>query len=133
MKRNLFSITFVPFLIFTSCALASSQTSGGTIPERIGNATQATAADFNNRTSADENFELNIAERRITESGFAASTSIEVGEETARGLLLRVGVSLGADEISVLLRNVQGRVRFHGTLERVLERLSTHRASGAVP
>jgi hypothetical protein len=132
LKRNLFNITFISLVIFTSCALASSQTSGSAIPEGISNATQA-ATDSTNRTSADENFELDIKERRITESGFAASTSIEVGEETSRGLLLRVGVSLGADEISVLLRNVHGRVRFHGTLERVLERLNTHRAPGAVP
>lgn len=132
MKRNLFSITFILLVILTSCALASSQTSGSALPVGVSNATQS-AADSTNRTSADENFELNITERRITESGFAASTSVEVGEETARGLLLRVGVSLGADEISVLLRNVQGHVRFHGTLERVLERLNTHRAPGAVP
>jgi hypothetical protein len=132
LKRNLFSITFILFVIFTSCVLASSQTSSSTIPEGLSNATQS-APDSNNRTSADENFELNITERRITERDFTASTSVEVGEETARGLLLRVGVSLGADEISVLLRNVQGHVRFHGTLERVLERLNTHRAPGAVP
>ena len=132
MKRNLFSITFILLVIFTSCALASSQTSSSTIPEGASNATQS-APNSTNRTSADENFDLNITERRITESGFAASTSVEVGEETARGLLLRVGVSLSADEISVLLRNVQGRVRFHGTLERFLERLNTHRAPGAVP
>lgn len=132
MKRNLFSIAFILLVIFTSCALASSQTSSSTIPEGINNTTQS-APDATNRTSADDNFELNITERRITERDFAASTSVEVGEETARGLLLRVGVSLGADEISVLLRNVQGHVRFHGTLERVLERLNTHRAPGAVP
>jgi hypothetical protein len=132
LKRNLFSIAFILLVIFTSCALASSQTSSSTIPEGINNTTQS-APDATNRTSADDNFELNITERRITERDFAASTSVEVGEETARGLLLRVGVSLGADEISVLLRNVQGHVRFHGTLERVLERLNTHRAPGAVP
>jgi hypothetical protein len=132
LKRNLFSITFILLVVFTSCALASSQTSSSTIPEGLGRATQS-APDSTNRASADENFELNITERRITESDFASSTSVEVGEETARGLLLRVGVSLGADEISVLLRNVQGHVRFHGTLERVLERLNTHRAPGTVP
>jgi hypothetical protein len=132
LKRNLFSITFILLVIFTSCALASSQTNSGTSPEAISNATQS-APDSANRTSADETFELNIMERRITENDFAASTSVEVGEETARGLLLRVGVSLGADEISVLLRNVQGHVRFHGTLERILERLNTHRVPGAVP
>ena len=86
-----------------------------------------------NRTSADETFELNITERRISERDFAASTTVEVGEETARGLLLRVGVAVRADEINVLLRNVRGRVSFRATLSRVLERLNSRRAPGAAP
>jgi hypothetical protein len=76
---------------------------------------------------------LNITERRITERDFAASTSVELGEETARGLLLRVGVGVGADEINVLLRNVRGHVRFRASLERVLERLNVRRAPTSVP
>ena len=75
------------------------------------------------RTSADESFELNIIERRISESDFAASTAIEAGEETARGLNLRVGVGVGASRLEVLLRNVRGSVRFRGSLEPLLERL----------
>ena len=110
---------------------ASSQTSGGASADASG-AQQAEAAPTN-RTSANETFELNITERRITEHGFAASTTVEVGEETARGLSLRVGVAVGADEINVLLRNVRGRVSFRATLERVLERLSARRAPGTVP
>ncbi|MDT4952857.1 MAG: hypothetical protein QOJ02_995 [Acidobacteriota bacterium] len=130
MKHNLLSITFISLIIFASCALASSQTSGSTSTEGIRSWTQS-APESTNRTTADENFELNITERRITEHDFAASTSVEAGEETARGLLLSVGVALGADEINVLLRNVHGNVRFRATLERVLQRLSTHRAPGA--
>lgn len=76
------------------------------------------------RGDVDETFELNIAERRITEQNFFASTSVAAGEEGARGLDLRVGVAVGAERIDVTLRNVRGRVRFRGSLDalrRVLE------------
>lgn len=76
------------------------------------------------RADADESFELNIAERRITEQNFFASTAVAAGEGDARGLDLRVGVAVGAERIDVTLRNVRGRVRFRGSLDalrRVLE------------
>jgi hypothetical protein len=76
------------------------------------------------RGDADESFELNIAERRITEQNFFASTAVAAGEEGARGLDLRVGVAVGAERIDVMLRNVRGSVRFRGSLDalrRVLE------------
>jgi hypothetical protein len=42
------------------------------------------------RTSAEEGFELNIAERRITVAeNYEASTAVEVGDDAARGLNLR--------------------------------------------
>jgi hypothetical protein len=81
-------------------------------------------------SNADENFELNIAERRITERDFFASTAIEAGEASAQGLSLRIGVAVGASEIDVLLRNVQGRVRFRGSLE-VLQRMLDARRPAA--
>jgi hypothetical protein len=90
--------------------------------------TAATATDAaQKRSDADETFELNISERRITERDFNASTSVEAGEESARGLRLRIGVGVGAQQIDVLLRNVHGSVHFRGTLERVLELINTRR------
>jgi hypothetical protein len=82
-----------------------------------------------------EDFELNIDERRITERDFYASTAIEAGEESARGLYLRVGVGVGASQIDVLLRNVRGRVRFHGSLEALRRVLHARRpaATTATP
>jgi hypothetical protein len=131
LKHNLFNLTITLAVIVASSAVASSQTSGGanSAPQ---NAPQ-TAPASQTRTSADETFDLNITERRITERDFAASTTVEIGEETARGLFLRVGVAVGADEINVLLRNVRGRVSFRATLDRVLERLNARRAPGAAP
>lgn len=131
MKRNLFNLALALAVIIASSALASSQTSGSanSAPPDAPQTAAASAA----RTSADETFELNITERRITERDFAASTTVELGEETARGLFLRVGVAVGADEINVLLRNVRGRVSFRATLDRVLERLNARRAPGTAP
>lgn len=94
---------------------------------------QSAASDSEARTNADETFELNITERRITQRDFAASTSVEAGEESARGLNLRVGVAVGAESIDVLLRNVRGQVRFRATLDRVLERINSRRAPNPSP
>lgn len=127
MKSNLLSIALV---ILACCAAASSQTSRGS---EVSGESQQAASRPSGRTSADETFDLNIAERHITEHNFAASTSVEAGEEAARGLRLRVGVDVGAEEIDVLLRNVQGHVRFRATLDRLLERINPRRALGAVP
>lgn len=131
MKQKLLRLAQMLFLSASACALAAAQTndSSKTTTAAPSNA----AAQTINRTSADETFELNITERRITERDFAASTSVEAGEETARGLSLRVGVAVGADEINVLLRNVRGRVRFRASLERVLERLNLRRTPEVVP
>jgi hypothetical protein len=119
------------FILAASSVTALSQTSGSASTDAT-DAAQTTSPEPQNRTSANETFELNITERRITERDFAASTTVEVGEETARGLLLRVGVAVGADEINVLLRNVRGSVRFHATLARVLERLNARPAPNTV-
>lgn len=86
----------------------------------------------NTQPNVVENFELNIAERRITERDFFASTAIEAGEASAHGLSLRIGVAVGASEIDLLLRNVQGRVRFRGSLEALRRVLDARRpAAGA--
>ena len=102
-----------------SAALAAAQT-------RPANAPQNPAQSS---TSADETFVLDIDLRRITETNFEASTEVEVGEDQARGVNLRVGVMVGASRIDVLLRNVQGRVRFRGTLEPVLRLLDSRRST----
>ena len=122
MKHNLSHLVLAPIIIAASFVIASSQTSGNVSSEAT--SVSPNTSEPQNRTSANETFELNITERRITERDFAASTPVEVGEETAHGLLLRVGVAVGADEINVLLRNVRGRVSFRATLARVLERLN---------
>ncbi|HVG28364.1 MAG TPA: hypothetical protein VM864_01455 [Pyrinomonadaceae bacterium] len=81
------------------------------------------------RGEADEDFELNIVERRITEPDFFASTEVSAGEAEARGLNLRVGVAVGAERIDVLLRNVRGHVRFRASLDALRRMLDARRAA----
>jgi hypothetical protein len=135
MRLKLFRAAIILSLISMSASLAMAQEGWGTQPaqQAAEQQRQPSASDPARRTEADENFELNIAERRITERDFAASTSVEAGEESARGLRLRVGVEVGASEIDLLLRNVRGSVRFRATLDRVLERLNARRATEAAP
>jgi hypothetical protein len=85
------------------------------------------------QTSADEDFELNIGERRINEESFEASTEVEVGGRGERGVNLRVGVAVGAGSIEVLLRNVRGRVRFRGSLDELLRRINVRRPESTAP
>jgi hypothetical protein len=132
VKRHFSRLAFIFVILAASATIALSQT-GDAANAEASSTPQTTAPESQTRTSANETFELNITERRITERDFAASTTVEVGEETARGLLLRVGVAVGADEINVLLRNVRGRVSFRATLERVLARLNARRAPGTAP
>ncbi|HEY1404647.1 MAG TPA: hypothetical protein VGB05_11005 [Pyrinomonadaceae bacterium] len=116
------------FIVATlSIAVAAQQRQGGAPESPARPVAQATTPATNTQSNVDENFELNIAERRITERDFFASTSIEAGESSAHGLSLRVGVAVGASEIDVLLRNVQGRVRFRGSLEALRRMLDARR------
>ncbi|HKR00745.1 MAG TPA: hypothetical protein VJT09_08725 [Pyrinomonadaceae bacterium] len=131
MKHNLLHLALSFAVAVALYASVSAQTGGGA--NASAPVAQQPESGPANRTSANETFELNITERRITERDFAASTTVEVGEETARGLSLRVGVAVGADEINLLMRNVRGRVSFRATLERVIERLSARRAPGTAP
>jgi hypothetical protein len=108
-------------LLAAASAHASAQTrSAGTPALPSLPASQPAAAT----TNADEDFELNIDVRHINESDFHAETAVEVGD--ARGLAVKVGVALRADDIDVLLRNVHGHVRFRATLgpvQRLLDAL----------
>jgi hypothetical protein len=78
-------------------------------------------------TDADEEFDLNIDLRRISEKDFHAETAVET--DGALGLQLGVGVALRANEIEVLLRNVRGHVRFRGSLAPVLRLFEGRRAA----
>lgn len=75
--------------------------------------------------NADEDFELNIEQRRISEKDFHAETAVET--DGVRGLRLGVGVALRASDIEVTLLGVRGHVRFRGSLAPVLRLLEARR------
>ncbi len=128
------------FLLLAACVLltfvAASQTTfaqNANGNDAVVQRTQTTTARSAEQTNANENFELDIASRRITENNYQASTAIETNADNTRGVNLRVGVFLNANRIDVSLRNVRGQVRFRGSLERVLERLNLRRSVVADP
>jgi hypothetical protein len=122
MRRIVWQLALIVFTVAALCVVSTAQSAAPDAPTpRV--STPATVAQAN----ADENFELNITERRITERDFFASTSVEAGEQSAHGLSLRIGVAVGASEIDVLLRNVVGRVRFRASLDALQRVLDARR------
>ena len=120
MTRALFRIALLAALSLTAAARADAQTRTPPAP--------SPRADDAPRTTADEDFQLDIGERRIAESDFHAATAVEAGDAAPNGLDLRVGAVVRANEIEVLLRNVRVRVRFRASLAPVLRLLDERRA-----
>lgn len=131
MTRKLLRLTCAGLMLagagFASAAAAQTTATDADVRAPA----QVAAGPRQTRTAADEDFDLNIVERHITEANYEASVSVAVGEESTRGLNVRVGAAVGATQIDVLLRNVQGHVRFRATLEQILRRLNERRPGGA--
>lgn len=83
------------------------------------------------RSNIDETFDLNIDLRRFTRENFEASTAVSTdGDQRVN---VQVGVGLAAGRIEVLLRNVQGKVRFRGSLDRLFEVIDNRRGPTVAP
>lgn len=80
------------------------------------------------RVTADETFNLNITERRITEKDFFAATSVGFDRREGKNVSMNVGVEVRAGKINVLMRNVTGTVRFRGSLQRILDVINSRPA-----
>ncbi len=116
------------FLLLISAARASADAQTRTADAPTQDARRTTArTDSESSSSADEEFDLNIDQRRINESDFHAETAVSADGE--RGLRLNVGVALRASDIDVMLRNVRGHVRFRASLDPVLRLLDARRDS----
>jgi len=91
------------------------------------------AASATAGVTADEEFDLNIADRQITEEDFEASVAVEVrtGQNEEQGLAVRVGARVAARRIDVRLRNVRGHVRFVASLEEIQDVIDAHRSEAA--
>jgi hypothetical protein len=80
------------------------------------------------RASADETFDLNIVERRITEKDFFAATSVGLDSPEGKKISMNVGVEVRAGKIDVLMRNVTGTVRFRGSIQKILDLMNSRPA-----
>jgi len=119
MKSGAINLSKLSVLVFVislfSCPVFGQNPS--TKPKPI---VEAPATSSRLSEVADETFVLDIDERRLVRENFEVGT--EVGTTAgANHVNVRVGVSLNAGRIEVLLRNVQGNVRFRGTLDRILK------------
>ena len=63
-------------------------------------------------------YDLDIAEKRITETDFHASTALRAGTAES-GIQVRAGASATARAIDLVLRNVRGTVRFRADTSRL--------------
>jgi hypothetical protein len=138
MNRVVRRIVRVAFIVAALCVAVAAQepqqrAAPSVNPPARPVATPAASRAQNAGADVNENFELNIAERRITERDFFASTAIETPAGATHGLSLRVGVGVGASEIDVLLRNVRGSVRFRGSLDALRRVLDARREPSAAP
>ena len=123
--RSFASFAFLFFIASTSAVFVCGQNP----PDKSAEKPRSVAPVAVSAPNVDETFQLSIDERRFTKTDFEASTDVDTGGEPG-GLNVRIGVSLTAGKIDVLLRNVQGKVRFKGTLDRILE-VITRRPSSA--
>lgn len=124
--RSLLKSTVVCFVLAAASASAPAQTQ---TDEARAAAPPQSARESG--ATADEDFELNIDLRRISEKDFHADTAVET--DGARGLRLDVGVTLRATDVEVLLRNVRGHVRFRANLAPVLRLLDARRGTPTRP
>ena len=116
--------TLLCLLLLTAATVARAQNKQSPTPTAV---TTLSAPNTAQQTSANEDFELNISERRITERDYEASTEVATGKKED-GVNVGIGVGIKATSIDAHLRNVRGRVRFRAKLEPVLQRLNRRRA-----
>ena len=129
MMRNVLRLVFFALLLATPAVIIGQNRPTQAEARPSGRAqNDKPATQTAPQTQVDETFDLNIAERRITQQDFEASTRVGTNPG-AEGLNLQVGVGLTAGRIDVLLRNVRGQVRFRGTLQRVLDAIGSRRGA----
>ncbi len=119
MTHKLFRTAAIVFTLLASTLSAAAQTDAPP-PAAAPPPPPAPVAAATTRTTADEDFELNIQERHIVEEDFKAATEVSVGGPDSRGIGVRVGVNARAERIDVWLRGVRGRVRFRASLEQIM-------------
>lgn len=106
-KRNFFFLNAFCIFIFSSGAFGQD--------------------DKNDQTTADENFKLNITQKQVTETNYQANTQVAVKSETQPPVNLEIGAKVGAEKITMTLKNIFGDVRFRGSLEKIVNQINLRR------
>ena len=85
--------------------------------------------DAENQTTADEDFQLNITNKEVTETNYEAKVEVAVESDTKPAVALKVGAGVRAEKITLRLTNITGDVRFRGSLEGILEKIKLRRST----
>jgi hypothetical protein len=72
-------------------------------------------------TTVEKNYKLEIKDKYINEKNYSASTAVSIDETKVKGLNLKVGSAVKANEAKITLHNIFGQVYFKGTMEPVLQ------------
>ncbi len=78
---------------------------------------------FGQQTSADENFKLNITDKKTVETDYEAKTEVSTGAENRANITVNVGAAVRAERITLTLRNIFGDVRFRASLEKITNQI----------
>ena len=76
------------------------------------------------QTTADENFKVNITDKKIVETDYESKVELNVNSENQPNVSVNVGAAVRAEQITVTLKNVFGDVRFRGSLEKILNQIN---------
>ncbi len=140
LTSYLFRITYRSFFALVSAAMLLMALSFEALAQQVEGANtsaQENAFPILNNTgshlSVNKDFDLNITEQRILKQDYKSSTSIGIGEAEPGGISLRAGTVVRANEVDILLHNIQGKVHFRSNWERLRQIIRSHPARDTVP
>lgn len=81
----------------------------------------------NDRTTVNEDFKLNITNKQVTETDYKSELEVTVKSDTDPSVSLQIGAEVKAEKITMTLKNIFGDVRFHGSLEKILNQINLRR------
>jgi hypothetical protein len=95
-------------ILFTGATAAAENT---TVPP----------AQNQSETTIEKNVKLEIRDQQITEKDYSASNAVSLEGRQNRGLNVKIGSSVRATEVNIVLHNIFGQVYFKGSLEPLLK------------
>lgn len=77
-----------------------------------------------NQTAANEDFKVNITNKRVTETNYESKVEVALNSQTRPAVTVNVGAAVRAEQITLTLKNIFGDVRFRGSLEKILDQIN---------